>query len=91
MTAADGVSRHHRHHRLGQAADLHVQVGYMEAPRAGGIRITGVVLGEIARVAAHTLIAARAERELALAAQHDHADLRVLARLLESLRELDDG
>src|SRR4029077_17153150 len=41
-------------------------------------------------VAAHALVAARAERLAAFARQHDRADLRVLARVLQRARDLHD-
>ena len=81
MAAADRVAGDHRHDRLGQAADLDVQVGDVEAPDRA--RLAG--LRQIPGVAADVLVAARAERELALAGQHDDADRRVLARALERL------
>ena len=80
VPAADRIARDHRHDRLGQAAHLHVQVGHVKAPHA---RPAGVVVGEVAGVAAHALVASRAERVRPLAGQHDHADLRVLAGVLQ--------
>jgi hypothetical protein len=68
VAAADRVARHHRHHRLGQPPDLDVQVGDVEAPDARAAR-------DVARVPAHALVAAGAERVRPLAGQHDHADL----------------
>ena len=88
MTAADRIPGDHRHDRLGQAPDLHVQVGDVKAAHAG---LAGGVLGQIAAVAAHALVAARAEGLRALAREHDHADRRVLARALERARDLDHG
>ena len=85
VAAADRVAGDHRHHRLGQAADLDVQVGDVEAPDAPGRRR----LGHVARVAAHALVAARAEGERALAGEDDHADRGVLARALEGGGQLD--
>ena len=41
MAAADRVAGDHRHDRLGQPADLHVQVGHVKAPDA---RAAGVVV-----------------------------------------------
>ena len=61
-----------------------MQVGDVEAPDARA-------LGDVARVAAHALVAAGAERERALAGEDDHADRRVLAGQLERVGDLDDG
>ncbi len=83
MPAADRVARDHRDDRLGQPADLHVQVGDVEAPDRRA-------LGDVAGVAADPLVAARAERERPLAGQHDHADRRVLAGALERVGDLHD-
>ena len=91
VAAADRVPGDHRHHGLGQAADLDVQVGDVKAPRAGGVRITGGVLGEVAGVPAHALVAAGAERLRPLAGEHDHPDLEVLVGLRERARDLDHG
>ena len=79
VAAADRVARDHRDDGLGQAADLDVQVGDVEAPDGAGLAGLGLIAG----VAAHALVAARAERQRALAGQHDDADRRVLARALE--------
>ena len=57
--------------------------------RPTGARAAG--LGHVAGVAAHALVAARAERERALAGQDDHADVGVLARRSNASRQLDDG
>ena len=76
VAAADRVAGDHRDDRLGQAADLDVQVGDVEAPDGAGL--PGSV--DVARVAAHALVAAGAERERALAGEDDDADRRVLAR-----------
>ncbi len=51
---------------------------------------TYLIVVEIAGVAAHALVAARAERVRTVAGQHDHADVRVLARILQRLGDLDD-
>src|SRR4051794_40648503 len=69
VAAADGVAGHHRHDRLGRAAHLDVEVGDVEAPDAAARRL---VVGHVAAVAAHALVAARAEREWALAGEDDH-------------------
>src|SRR4051812_39515460 len=83
VAAADRVAGDHRHDRLGQPADLHVQVGDVEAPDARAWPLL------VALVAAHALVAARAECLVALAGQDDHADVGVLARELERPRHLD--
>ena len=62
-----------------------MQVGDVEAPDAAA---RGVVLGHVAGVAAHALVAARAERERALAGEHDDADLEVLAGALEGVGQI---
>jgi len=56
VPAADRIPGDHRHDGLGQAPDLHLQVGDVEAPDRRAF-------GDVAGVAAHVLIAARAERE----------------------------
>ena len=83
LPAADRVAGDHGDDRLRQAAHLHVQVGDVEA---ADLR----ALGHVARVAAHALVAAGAEGQLALAGEDDRADVRVLARELERLRDLHD-
>src|SRR5271166_746878 len=50
-----------------------------------------LIVVQVARVAAHALVAARAERLGALAGEHDHADLGVLAGVLQRLGDLDHG
>jgi hypothetical protein len=84
VPTADRVAGDHRHHRLGQPADLHVQVGDVEAPDAAArFRL-------VALVAAHALVAARAEGERSLAGEDDDADHGILAGALEGVRQLDD-
>ena len=82
VAAADRVARDHRDDRLRQAPHLHVQVGHVEAADRGALR-------DVPAVAAHVLVAARAEGVRPLAGQHDHADVGVLARALERVRDLD--
>ncbi len=82
LSAADGVAGHHGHDRLGRAPHLHVQVGYVEAAHLGAA-------GHIAGVAAHALVAARAEGQRALAGEDDGPDRAVLARVLEGAPDLD--
>jgi hypothetical protein len=83
LPAADGVAGHHGDDGLRQPPDLHVQVGDVEAADGGA-------LGHVAGVAAHALVAARAEGERAFAGEHDHADGGVLARPLQRVGDLDD-
>src|SRR5204862_620146 len=78
MPAADGVAGHHRHHRLGHAADLLLYIEDVEA-RDLLLRI------DVAALAAHALIAAGAERLRAFAGEDDDADLGIVARHVESL------
>ena len=54
MAAADGVAGDHGDDRLGQGADLALQVEDVEARHA--------VVADVAAVAAHLLVAAGAER-----------------------------
>jgi hypothetical protein len=87
VPAADGVPGDHGHHRLGQPADLDLQIGDVEpADRA---RLAGV--GEVAGVAPHPLVAAGAERVRALTGQDDHPDLGVLPGDHERIGDLDQG
>src|SRR5205085_3318072 len=70
------------------AAGLHVQIGDVEAhhPRAARLALV-----EVSRFPAHALVAAGAEGLGALAGEHDDADVRVLAGVLERPRDLDHG
>src|SRR5579884_1147405 len=91
VAAPDRVPGHHRHDRLGQAADLHVEVGHLEA--ADGLVASGgggIGAGDVAAARApHPLVAARAEGLRALPGEDDHADLEVLAGAGEGILELD--
>ena len=68
MAAADGVAGDHRDDRLGQVADLALQVEHVEARHA--------VVADVAAVAAHALVAAGAEGLVARAGEDDDADAR---------------
>ncbi len=81
VPAADGVARDHGDHRLRQRADLALQIEHVEARHA--------VVADVAPVAAHALVAAGAEGVGSLAGEDDDADLRVLARGGERVRQLD--
>ena len=72
VPAADRVAGDHRDDGLGQAAHLDLEVGDVEAADR-------LALGDVARVAAHALVAAGAEGQLALAGEDDHADVGVAA------------
>ncbi len=50
-----------------------------------------IVVVEVAGVAAYALVAAGAERLAALAGEDDHADVGVLARILQRVGDLDHG
>ncbi len=63
VAAADRVAGHHRHDRLGRAADLDLEVEHVEAADAV---LGDVVVTDVAVVAADALIAARAEGHVAL-------------------------
>ena len=84
VTAADGVARHHRHHRFWTGADLTLEI---EDVQVVGTRIVLVS----AVVAAHFLIAAGAERFIAFAGQDNHADVVVVARIRQGLNHLFHG
>src|SRR6478735_6909344 len=63
VTAADRIAGDHGHHRLGQPADLDVQIGDVE-PADGALLAR---LGQVPGVAADPLVTARAERVGSLA------------------------
>ena len=86
VAAADRVAGDHRDDRLGQAADLDLQVEHVEAADAA---LGDRVVADVAVVAADALVAAGAERLRSLAGQDDDADLGVVARLLEGVRQLE--
>ena len=73
MAAADGIARHHGHHRLGQGADLALQIQHIEIVHALLVVVAAVV-------AADPLIAAGTEGQVAGAGQDDDADFRVHVR-----------
>ena len=76
VTAADGVAGDHRDDRLGQAADLHVQIGDEEPADAP---LPDLIVTDVAGVAPGLLVAARAEGQRSFAGQNDHADLGILS------------
>jgi hypothetical protein len=81
MAAADGIAGDHRHHRLGQATDLHLQVEHIEMVHPLLVLVTAVI-------AAHLLIAARTEGLVAGAGEHDDANVRIMMRMGEGIHEL---
>ena len=83
VPAADRVARHHRDHRLRQAADLHLEVEHVEP--------ADPVVTDVAVVAPDALVAAGAERERAFAGEHDDPDVAVVAAALEGVLELEEG
>ena len=82
MAAADGEAGDHRHHRLGRAANLHLQVEHV-----GG----GTAFVDIAFLAAHLLVAARTEGLVAGAGQDDGANGVVVVGAMEGVDQLLDG
>ena len=84
MAAADGITRHHRHHRFRAGADLPLEIENVEVMNAGIILIAAVV-------AADLLIAAGAKRFVAFTGQHDDADIVVIAGIRQRLNHLFDG
>ena len=83
MAATDRVPRDHRDDRLGRAPNLDLEVEHVET--------TDAVLVLVPVVAAHALVAARAEGALALAAEDDDAHVLVVLRVLERPAHLVDG
>ena len=81
VAAADRVARDHRDDRLRQAADLDLEIEHVEPADA--------VVVAVAVVAAHALVAARAERVGPLAGEDDHADVGVVAGELERVAQLE--
>ena len=75
VAAADGVAGDHGDDRLRRAPDLHVEVGDVEAADA---LLAERVVADVARVAPDPLVAAGAERLVALAGEDDHADVGIL-------------
>ena len=88
MAAADRVAGDHRDDRLGQAADLDVQVADVEAADA---LLGDLVVADVAVVAADPLVAARAEGLGPGAGEDDRADLGVVARAGEGVAQLGQG
>ena len=83
VAAADRVAGDHGDDRLGQAADFFLDVEDVEAGHA--------VLAEVAARAADALVAAGAERLVALAGEDHDADLGVVVGEVEGGEQLVDG
>ena len=81
VAAADGEAVDHRDHRLGDVADRAVQ----------RLHVHGALIPGIAAVPALLLVAAGAERLVAGAGQHDHADRRIPVCVDERVGQLGDG
>src|SRR5690349_11970932 len=77
MPAADGIARDHGDHRLGQIADLALQLQHVQPGHT--------ILADIAAVAAHSLVAAGAKGLIARPGEDNHPDAPVLMRPLESV------
>ena len=88
VPAAHRVPGDHRHDRLGQPADLDLQVQHVEPADA---LVGDLVVADVAVVAADALVAAGAERPVALAGQDDDADPVVVAGEVEGRLELEQG
>ena len=75
VAAADGEAGHHGDDRQRTAAHLPLELQHVEAVDALGVLVAGV--------AAHLLVAAGAERQVARAGQDDHADAAVVGRVAQ--------
>jgi hypothetical protein len=84
VAAADGVARHHRHHRFRAGADLALEIEHVQVVNAGIILVAAVI-------AADFLIAAGAECFIAFAGQDNHADIVVIAGIRQRLNHLFHG
>ncbi|MNR20717.1 hypothetical protein D3C85_1375740 [compost metagenome] len=84
VAATDGVARDHCDNRFWTGADLALEIEHVQVMHAGVVLVSAVV-------AAHFLIAARAEGFIAFAGQNDRADVIVVARVGHCLHHLFDG
>ena len=84
MSAADGASGDHCHHRLRTAANLHLQVEHVELRHARCI-VTAAI------VATHGRVAARAESFLPGAVADDHPDVGVELRRAGGVEQPANG
>ena len=84
VTAADGISRHHRHNRLRTGADLALKIEHVQVVNAGIILVAAVI-------AADLLVAAGAECFVAFAGEDNDADIIVISGIGQRLNHLFDG
>ena len=84
VAAAYGVAGDLGDHRLGQSANLDLQVEHVESTYAGWAHL---VVAEVAVVAADALVAARAEGVGAGAREDDDADAEVVAGAVRRRRD----
>jgi hypothetical protein len=83
VPASDGVAGDHGDDRLGQATDLLLHIEDVETRDTIG--------PDIAAIAAHFLVSARAESLISLAGQNNHADRGVVTAMIESVLHFLDG
>ena len=88
MPAADRVAGDHRDHRLGQAADLDVEVADVQATDA---LLGDFVVADVAVVAADPLVASGAEGLVARPGEDDRRDLDVVPGPGERVAQLGQG
>ena len=86
VATADGVAGDHGDDRLGRATDLDLQIEHVQATDA---LVSHVVITDVAVVASDALIATRAERQVTLAGEDDHAHGAVVASIVEGLSQLE--
>ena len=75
MPAADGIPCHHGDHRFRTGADHALKFQHVQPVDSLIVLIAGIP--------AHALIAAGAKRLFALAGQNDHADVEIIAGVLQ--------
>lgn len=80
VAAPDRVAGHHADDRLGQAADLHLEIQHVEPRHA--------VAADVSGLPPHALVASRTEGFRAGAGKHHHADGCVLPRVCHAPRHL---
>src|SRR5436309_7108632 len=83
VSAADRITRDHRHNRFREGTDLLLKVEHVQARH--------LIVADVSSGTTHALIPPRAERFVSGAGQDCDADLRVLPHVLEGLNHLADG